>query len=120
MIVGRLNQDLDPLVAISIADSRGSFRSLEAVLDTGFGGYLTLPERAIQRLGLELAGERRITLGTGESRMVNAYSAVVSWIEQRRDVIVFESASETLLGMALLRGYRVSLDVREDGEVVVE
>ena len=120
MIVGRLNQDLDPLVTISIADSGGSFRSLEAVLDTGFGGYLTLPGRTIQRLGLEPAGERRITLATGESRMANAYSATALWLGQRRDVIVFASGSESLLGMALLRGYRVSLDVREDGEVVVE
>ena len=81
---------------------------------------LALPQRTIQRLRLERAGERRITLATGESMMVNAYFAIASWIGHRQDVIVFESGSESLLGMALLRGYRVTLDVQEDGDVIVE
>ena len=120
MIVGRVNRDLDPLVTIGVADSSGSFRELEVVLDTGFEGDLTLPQRTIQRLGLKSAGQRRVTLALGEERMADCYLATVSWLGQHLQLIVIASEDQSLLGMSLLKGSRVTLDVRENGEVVVE
>jgi len=43
MIAGRVNSDLEALVELTLVNSRdGSRRTLTAVIDTGFNGFLTL------------------------------------------------------------------------------
>ena len=48
------------------------------------------------------------------------FAGVALWHGRRRVVEVIESGSEPLLGMGLLQGSRVTLDVRYDGVVVVD
>lgn len=120
MIRGRVSQALDPLITIEVRDVDGGLELLEVVLDTGFTGHLTLPSDAIQRLGLTYGGRRTVILASGEMTGLDAYTAVVSWEGQHRDVLVLESISESLAGMSLLQGSRVTLDVWVGGEVLVE
>ena len=48
------------------------------------------------------------------------YDGVVLWHGQPRDVVVIETASESLIGMALLVGSRMTVDARICGEVLIE
>jgi len=120
MIRGRISQTLDPLIAIEVRNAAGAFEPLEVILDTGFTGHLMLPHDVIQRIGLEYGGRRSVILASGEVIGINAYTAIVSWDGRRRDVIVLESTSESLLGMSLLQGSRVTLDVLAGGDVLIE
>ena len=120
MITGSISQDLEALIAVDVEDGDGSSHSLEVVVDTGFTGYLVLPQGIIRRLGLRFSGRRSAILASGQQSTIDAYAGIVSWHRQRRNVIVLESSSESLLGMALLSGSRVTLDVRADGGVLIE
>ena len=53
MISGRVSPELDPLVTIEFGNGKGSFHTLEVVVDTGFSGELALPPELIQSLGLD-------------------------------------------------------------------
>jgi clan AA aspartic protease len=101
-------------------DSAGHFESLEVVIDTGFTGYLTLPTDTIQLLGLPSAGRRIFELANGERFGFTAYLATVSWHGRLSDALVLQSDSAPLLGMDLLRGSRVTMDVLEGGHVIIE
>ena len=120
MITGRVSESLDLLVPIEVSDKNGVFLPLEMVLDTGFNGDLALPREVIQNLGLTYRGQTSLTLATGEEATMSNYDGVVLWHGQPRGVVVIETASESLIGMALLVGSRITVDARICGEVLIE
>ncbi len=120
MITGKVAENLDLLVTVEVANSNGAFVPLEFVIDTGFNGELALPRDVILALGLDYRGEIALTLATSQEVTIANYDGVVSWHGRRRDVVVIETDSELLLGMALLLGSRVAFDAQIDGEVVIE
>ena len=120
MISGIVTEDLDLLVTIEIFDGNGVLRSLEAVLDTGFNGDLALPRDVILELGLAYRGKLSWILATGQEETMSNYDGAVSWHGQSRDVEVVETASESILGMALVIGSKLTVDARIGGEVLIE
>ena len=110
----------EAFVSLSIEDSSGTAQPCQSVLDTGFTGYLVLPPAAIRQLGLTNQGRRRITLADGSTHMQNAYTASVVWHGEGHVVRVFEMGDKPLIGMRLLSGSRVTLDVVEGGPVTIE
>ena len=120
MIKGRVDGNQQALVTIDIIDGEGSIQSIEAILDTGFTGYLTLPTDSIQRLGIPSVGQRTFELANGELFEFEAFLAAVTWHGRLRDVLALKSDSAPLLGMTLLWGSRVTVDAFIDGEVKIE
>ena len=120
MIKGKISGDQQALVTVDIIDGEGRPQPLEAILDTGFTGYLTLPTESIQQLGLPSVGQRTFELANGELFEFEAHLAAVSWHGRLKDALVLKSDSAPLLGMTLLWGSRVTLDALNDGEVVIE
>ena len=120
MIRGKVSGNQQALVTVEIMDGEGRLQSLEAILDTGFTGYLTLPTESIQRLGLPSVGQRTFELANGELFEFEAYLAGVSWHGRLSDALVLKSDSAPLLGMTLLWGSRVTVDALTDGEVTIE
>ena len=110
----------EAFVSLSIEDSTGTAQPFLSVLDTGFTGYLVLPPAMIRQLGLTNRGRRRITLGDGSTQMQNSYTAAVFWHGERHSVRVFEMGDKPLIGMRLLSGSRVMLDVVDGGAVTIE
>ncbi len=111
---------LEPRIVVGVADSSRVFQMEEAVVDTGFNGWLTLPENTIQQLGLTYLGRRPANQASGEERMFDIYSALVSWHDHPRPVLVHQSESKPLIGMALLTNCRITVDAREGGDVIIE
>ncbi len=74
----------------------------------------------IRRLNLARGIPRFAELATGGIAMLSSYTATILWGGQLRSIQVIETDSETLLGMELLHGSRVTLDVRDGGTVVVD
>ena len=120
MIKGKVSGDQRALVTVEILDSTGSFQPVEAILDTGFTGYLTLPQESIRQLGLRPVGQRTFELANGDLFDFQVYLGSVSWHGIPNDVLVLESDSIPLLGMTLLWGSRVSIEAVADGEVIIE
>ena len=120
MIRGKVSGNQQALVTVEIMDGEGRPQSLEAILDTGFTGYLTLPTEPVQRLGLPSVGQRTFELANRELFEFEAYLAGVSWHGRLSDTLVLKSDSAPLLGMTLLWGSRVTVDALTDGEVTIE
>ena len=52
MIIGTVNAQLEILIRVPIRDAAGYEQEVEAQLDTGFTGSLTIPHALITSLGL--------------------------------------------------------------------
>ena len=120
MIRGRVSGSQRALIAVEIIDRDGLPQPVEVVLDTGFTGYLTLPLESISQLELPSVGQRTFELANGELFDFQVYLGSVSWHGRPSDVLVLQSDSDPLLGMALLWGSRVTMDALNDGEVGIE
>ena len=111
---------LVPIVAVSVMGRDGALRRFQAVLDTGFTGTVALPASDVQRLGLSNAKQQQVTFANGESGDCEVYLADVIWEGERQNTRLYAMGVEPLVGMALLRGSRVTMDVAEGGAVVIE
>jgi len=52
MITGAVSADREAIIRLSIRDAQGQEQEFEAVVDTGFDGWLSLPSVVIAALGL--------------------------------------------------------------------
>ena len=120
MIRCRLNERLEPMVAVEVLNGDGDSRTVEALLDTGFSGDLTLTGDLIESLGLDYAGQIQKVLADGGEVTARAYKAFVSWFGQTRSVEIIASEGVPLLGMSLLDGCKITMRVRAGGEALIE
>ncbi len=120
MINGKVTANREAVIELDVIGSNQKREKIEAVIDTGFDGYLTLPSNLSSRLELQLAGNRRATLGDGNVVVLDACFAKTLWHGQEREVLVLQSGSVPLVGMSLLYGNRLILDVINDGDVAIE
>ncbi len=111
---------LEPRVSIQVSGRDRVFHTEEVVVDTGFTGYLTLPESVIKRLNLISYGQRPATLASGERQMFDIYGALIRWHEPLRPAIVHSAGGPPLIGMSLLSGSRLIIESWEDGNVTIE
>jgi predicted aspartyl protease len=59
-------------------------------------------------------------LADGREVAMDVFEASVLWDNLERDVVVLEAEGVPLVGMALLSGYRVTLEVQGGGSVRIE
>ena len=111
---------LEPQIAVSVVSRDTNFWTETAVIDTGFNGWLTLPESIIQELGLTYYGQRPAVQASGEAQLFLIYGAMVSWDGEHRAVLVHQAEGTPLIGMGLLKGSRLIMDTREGGDVIIE
>ena len=111
---------LEPRLTVSVMDAGGELQQFEVVLDTGFTGWLMLPEVEIARLGLTNRGERQGILASGNAEDFAYYQTSVLWHGRLRTIEVFQSIDQPLLGMELLEGSRVAVDAWDGGGVIIQ
>ena len=120
MIRGRVSRRLHARLPIGLLLNDASVRSVEVDLDTGFTGDLTLPAEVIRQCRLVLEGERPVVLANGDEVYLRVWQGMTLWYGRPRRVRILQAEGEPLLGMNLLRGSRVTLDVLAGGNVVIE
>ena len=117
-IIGNVNLLRSPEISVVLVDSSGYDRTIEAHLDTGFTGDLTLPIDVIERLGLVAAGRSgSYRIGSGLTTAFNTYGGTIRWHDEVRRIDVLESEITPLVGVGLLWGNSLSVDFRHGGEV---
>ena len=120
MILGQVNPHLEAVIPVTIRDITGQPLIQDAVIDTGFSGYLTLPLATITALQLPFLSSRVFSLGNNAQANFDIYKAVLFWDGQDRDIKVLESETHPLVGMSLLKGFRITIDTIGGGEVRIE
>ena len=120
MINGFVTSNREARIRIVMRSSGRQETQVEAVIDTGFNGFLTLPSQFITNLALPFAGTTCATLGDGSEAYLDVFEATVLWDNQERDIVVFAAEGEALVGMSILSGYRVTLEIEDGGAVTIE
>ena len=120
MLRGTVGTDRRTRVTVEIVDHNGVAHAVEAVVDTGFSGFLTLPSESIHSLGLAPIGRRVFALADGQRSRFDIYLGSVSWHDRARDVVILELTGTPLLGMASLWGSRVTIEALTGGAVEIE
>lgn len=120
MILGSINVDLEATIQLRVRGPAGREDDIEAAIDTGFNGFLTLPPMLVQSLGLVRIGRGRAVMASGRRELFSIYEVAVFWDNQWRSVEAVSADSSALLGMDLLYGYDLSVEVVVGGRVIIE
>lgn len=120
MITGVVTPSHEAIIRLQVRGGGGHEDTVDAAIDTGFNGFPTLPPRLVSELLLQFAGTTRATLGDGSEIQMDVFEAVVLWDGHERHVVVLTAGGGALVGMSMLTGCRVTLDVEEGGSVTIE
>ncbi|MFL6200248.1 MAG: clan AA aspartic protease [Thermoanaerobaculia bacterium] len=119
MIVGRVNSDREAVVSLVVQGSQGQARQVEAVIDTGFTGLLTLPPDLIAELDLPLRAQGRAVLGDGREITFDMFKANVIWDGRACRIDVDAADTVPLVGMGLLESQELCIQVVHGGSVAI-
>lgn len=119
MMLGVVNQRCEAVLPIVVGNVNGQRQVIDAVIDTGFNGFLTLPSTMIMTLDLPWSGSDVATLGDGSEALFDMYTANIIWDGDYQEIDIAESETEPLIGMGLLYGYRLQVDIIEKGRITI-
>jgi clan AA aspartic protease len=119
MVRGRITPAREAVVPVAVRGPGGRRIETEATIDTGFTGDLTLPPHLISELELPLAESTVATLADGRTASLDWFVASVEWHGETREAAVILAVGGVLVGMGILEGSRVTLDVIDGGAVTI-
>ncbi len=120
MITGRVTQRYEAAIPVVLRGRNQAISRVVCVIDTGFDGCLCLPPEEVTALGLKQKGAQPVVLGDGSEAELFSYEVAVEWHGQLFLVAALGTQGVPLVGMAMLRGSRVTMDIVADGPVRVE
>jgi clan AA aspartic protease len=106
------------LKVIGAGPGHASF-NIQVAIDTGFTGHLTLPPETVRSLSLPERGFVEVELADGGMTTLGVYEARVLWHWRPLRVPVYEADGGPLIGMSLLRGSTLTIEVIPRGEVTI-
>lgn len=118
MITGFIPDARRPLIRLTVLGPHGE-QEVDAIIDTGFDGWLTLPFSTIIKLGLPWRQRGRALLADGTETVFDIYDGTVVWDGQPRRVAIDRADTDPLLGMRMLHGYELKVQVVNGGEVTI-
>jgi clan AA aspartic protease len=119
MISGEVNSMLDAVLSLEVLPESGDGQSIDAVVDTGFSGYLTLSPQQIESLKLTWLYRQQGQLADGSLHTFDVFEATVLWDGEPRNIEVEAAAIEPLIGMALLERHELKIAVMKGGSVEI-
>jgi clan AA aspartic protease len=107
-------------IRLKIRGPRRQEREIEAVIDTGYTAFLSLPPTLVRSLGLRWKSIGRGILADGSECLFDVYVGKVLWDGKDRRIVVDEADTDPLVGMALLSGYELKMQIRSRGKVAIK
>ena len=120
MIEGIVNAYYEPVITLSLQGPDGQMQEVEAVVDTGYNGLLILPPSVVSELDLPHRGYGEAQLADGSVAEFDLYGVTVLWDGQLRRIEADEASSIPLVGMMLLEGHNLNIDVENGGSVLIQ
>jgi clan AA aspartic protease len=120
MMQGIVDQNCEPIIRLLVGNADSQRQTIDAVIDTGFTGFLTLPFSVLTDLNLRAYRREEGILGDGSTCIFDVYRGFILWDGELRRIDINESDTEPLVGMSLLYGYRMQLDAIEGGIVTIQ
>jgi clan AA aspartic protease len=119
MITGKVTNTREAIIPLIVIGADGRQHEIEALVDTGFDGWLTLPAQMISLLQLSWRGRGGAFLADGRETVFDVYEGNVIWHQYERRLRVDQAETEPLIGMALLEGSELNIQVRKSGAVTI-
>ena len=120
MIQGIVTAAYEAVVPLTVHGQDGQVRAIEAVVDTGFTGFLALPSGLVAELGLPFVSSSQAILADGSEATLNADRAIVFWDGDPKHVRAYAANTTPLIGMRMLDDHDLSIQVRDGGRVVIQ
>jgi clan AA aspartic protease len=120
VIPGVVNSNLEATVRLLVSGLGDQEQEIEAVIDTGFNGFLTLPPTLVRRLHLPHLGQSRALLANGREELLDLYEVTLLWDGQWRTVEADAADTDALVGMSLCYRHRIYVEAIEGGQVRIE
>ena len=120
MIEGVVNAAREAVVTLHLQEPAGRTRDIEAVVDTGYSGFLTLPTTLVDELGLPFAYMGQAILANDAQVDFDVHYVTVLWDGQPRDIEADATSSTPLVGMLLLDHHNLNIEVVDGGRVVIQ
>jgi len=119
MIQGVVNARHEAVVRVRVRGPGGVESDVDAIVDSGFSASLTLPATTVSALGLVRQFGGTAVLADGSAILFDICAAEVEWDGVWRAVLVSAVGSEPLLGMRLLAGHKLAIEVVPGGLVEI-
>ena len=107
-------------IRLKVRGLQGREQEVEAVVDTGYTASLTLPPALIEALGLHWQTVDRVRLADGSICNFDVFEAKVVWDGKVRQILVDEADADPLVGMRLLKGHELKMQIRARGKVTIK
>ena len=120
MIQGEVTVAYEPVVSLAVQGPLGRIAEIEAIVDTGFSEFLTLPPDLLGELRLSAVTSASATLADGSEVAFDVYEVTVLWDGLPRRIYAYMSDSAPLIGMRLLDGYDLNIQVTSGGRVAIQ
>ena len=120
MILGAVNDAYEAVISLTVQGPSGQSREVEAVIDTGFTGFLSLPPALAAELGLPYLTDESAFLADGSLVNFSVHDATALWDGQPRRVYAHLADATPLVGMAMLDNQDLSIQVRDGGRVIIQ
>ena len=118
-MTGTVTPQDEAQLKVIVRGPTGHEQEVEATIDTGFTGFLTLPLAMVAGLLLTYHSQSIAILADGSSVTLALYQATVLWEAQQRRILVVQAEGGVLLGTALLHGARLVIEFVDGGPVTV-
>ena len=120
MILGRVNDTYEAVISLTVQGPSGHEREIEAVIDTGFTGFLSLPPALALELGLPFLTNESAFLADGSVVSFSVHEATALWDGKPRRIYAHLADATSLVGMRMLDSHDLSIQVRAGGRVVIQ
>ena len=119
MISGTVNDRLDPVISLEVQGPAGQRLTVDAIVDTGYSGFLTLPPALIGALRLPRVGRGDASLADGNAVEFDVFRGLVNWDGRMRLLDIDEADTTPLVGMAMLEHRDLRIEVVTGGAVSI-
>jgi clan AA aspartic protease len=119
MITGVVTADREAIIRLEVHGPGVQVEEVDAIFDTGFDGWLSLPPALIALLGLVWRRRGRALLADGTESIFDIDDRTVIWDGHPRHIAGDEADMIPLAGMALLDGFELMVQVRSSGQVII-
>ena len=119
MTSGWIGSNRELVMPLRVLDANEHVHRVEANIDTGFNGHLTLPPDVTRLLGLIRAKPVDLTMANDETGTFPSYHGMVFWQGQHRPIEIIETEGTPLIGTALLWGSLLTAEMADNGAVTI-
>jgi len=119
VIQGLVNARHEAIVRLKVRGPGGAEADVDTIVDSGFTSSLTLPMAEVTALNLVRQSGGTAVLADGSVRQFDIFAAEIAWDGTWRAVLVSAVGNESLLGMRLLAGHKLVIEVVPGGLVQI-